>query len=239
MLDFFAGSGTLGSVAAALRRRFVLCDDNPQAIEVISRRLQVDDSLFDTNVVEFIHIAVCPTHEVDHQSGGSNPRRAGAITSGRTTSARRRTRLWQGSPFYWIKSRASRQIGAIGEALVAGWAASKGFDVTKQTALITTAILNRYTLKSSFRRSGPTTRSSNSNGSAIRTSITAFASESRPSMHKLGSFRSPNCSRTALPLSFLSTAELRVATPSGCLSKHRIRLSGWTHSVDAWMRLRR
>lgn len=41
------------------------------------------------------------------------------------------TRLWQGSPFYWIKSRASRQIGAIGEALVAGWAASKGFDVTK------------------------------------------------------------------------------------------------------------
>jgi len=39
--------------------------------------------------------------------------------------------LWQNSPFYWIKSRPSRQIGAIGEALVAGWSASKGFDVTK------------------------------------------------------------------------------------------------------------
>lgn len=43
-------------------------------------------------------------------------------------------RLWNGSPFYWIKSRPSRQIGTIGEALVAGWAASRGFDVTRPTS---------------------------------------------------------------------------------------------------------
>ncbi len=41
------------------------------------------------------------------------------------------TSMWSGSPFYWIKSRPSRQIGTIGEALAAGWAASKGFDVQK------------------------------------------------------------------------------------------------------------
>jgi len=39
--------------------------------------------------------------------------------------------MWRGSPFYWIKGRPSRQVGSIGEALVAGWAASKGFDVQK------------------------------------------------------------------------------------------------------------
>lgn len=39
--------------------------------------------------------------------------------------------MWAGSPFYWIKSRSSRQIGAIGEALASGWAASKGFDVQR------------------------------------------------------------------------------------------------------------
>jgi hypothetical protein len=39
--------------------------------------------------------------------------------------------MWEGSPFYWIKTRPSRQVGAIGEALVAGWAASKGFDVVR------------------------------------------------------------------------------------------------------------
>ncbi len=38
-LDFFAGSGTLGAVARELGRRFVLIDSNPQAIEVIERRL--------------------------------------------------------------------------------------------------------------------------------------------------------------------------------------------------------
>lgn len=38
---------------------------------------------------------------------------------------------WAGSPFAWIKRRPSRQIGAIGEKLVSGYLASKGFDVTR------------------------------------------------------------------------------------------------------------
>lgn len=38
---------------------------------------------------------------------------------------------WRGSPFQWIQARPSRQKGAIGELLVAGWAASKGFDVLR------------------------------------------------------------------------------------------------------------
>ncbi len=39
LLDPFAGSGTFGMVAAKLRRRFVLVDDNPDAIEVMRQRL--------------------------------------------------------------------------------------------------------------------------------------------------------------------------------------------------------
>jgi predicted RNA methylase len=39
VLDFFAGSGTLGAVAVATGRRHVLVDDNPEAIAVISGRL--------------------------------------------------------------------------------------------------------------------------------------------------------------------------------------------------------
>jgi site-specific DNA-methyltransferase (adenine-specific) len=38
-LDFFAGSGTLGAVAQALGRQFVLVDRNPTAVEVMLRRL--------------------------------------------------------------------------------------------------------------------------------------------------------------------------------------------------------
>jgi site-specific DNA-methyltransferase (adenine-specific) len=38
-LDFFAGSGTLGAVAAKLGRHYVLIDSNPQAVEVMCARL--------------------------------------------------------------------------------------------------------------------------------------------------------------------------------------------------------
>jgi site-specific DNA-methyltransferase (adenine-specific) len=39
VLDFFAGSGTTGAVAAALGRRFVLVDQNPDAVKIIEKRL--------------------------------------------------------------------------------------------------------------------------------------------------------------------------------------------------------
>jgi site-specific DNA-methyltransferase (adenine-specific) len=38
VLDFFAGSGTTGAACLALGRRFLLVDDNPQALAVMSRR---------------------------------------------------------------------------------------------------------------------------------------------------------------------------------------------------------
>jgi site-specific DNA-methyltransferase (adenine-specific) len=40
-LDFFAGSGTLGAVAAALERHYVLIDSNPEAVEIMRKRLGV------------------------------------------------------------------------------------------------------------------------------------------------------------------------------------------------------
>jgi len=38
-LDFFAGSGTLGAVAAKLERRYVLIDSNPEAVAIMRARL--------------------------------------------------------------------------------------------------------------------------------------------------------------------------------------------------------
>jgi site-specific DNA-methyltransferase (adenine-specific) len=41
-LDFFAGSGTLGAVAAAMGRRYVLIDSSPEAYGVMCARLGVN-----------------------------------------------------------------------------------------------------------------------------------------------------------------------------------------------------
>ena len=40
LMDFFAGSGTLGEVAARLHRDYVLIDNNPDAIAIMARRLR-------------------------------------------------------------------------------------------------------------------------------------------------------------------------------------------------------
>lgn len=39
VLDFFAGSGTTGAVAGSLGRKFILVDNNKDAIEVTKKRL--------------------------------------------------------------------------------------------------------------------------------------------------------------------------------------------------------
>lgn len=49
VLDFFAGSGTTGAVAASLDRTFVLIDRNPQSIAVITERLKNAGVEFDVS----------------------------------------------------------------------------------------------------------------------------------------------------------------------------------------------
>ncbi|WP_370531967.1 site-specific DNA-methyltransferase [Clavibacter sp. VKM Ac-2872] len=48
VLDFFAGSGTTGAAARELGRRFVLVDENPQAIDVMRARLAGGGTVFVT-----------------------------------------------------------------------------------------------------------------------------------------------------------------------------------------------
>jgi site-specific DNA-methyltransferase (adenine-specific) len=47
VLDFFGGSGTTGAVAASLGRNFILMDQNPESIEVITQRLKKNNVAFE------------------------------------------------------------------------------------------------------------------------------------------------------------------------------------------------
>ena len=46
VLDCFAGSGTAGAAALELGRRFVMIDENPEAIDVMRGRFAGQDILF-------------------------------------------------------------------------------------------------------------------------------------------------------------------------------------------------
>jgi site-specific DNA-methyltransferase (adenine-specific) len=50
VLDFFAGSGTTGEACRLLERRFVLIDNNPEALQVMARRF---DSAVDIEWIDF------------------------------------------------------------------------------------------------------------------------------------------------------------------------------------------
>ena len=57
---------------------------------------------------------------------------------------------WQDSPFGWIKSRPSRQRGAIGEKLVAAWSAAKGLDVVKSPDSEADRVIEGYRVEIKF-----------------------------------------------------------------------------------------
>jgi len=65
VLDFFAGSGTLGAVAQKLDRKFVLVDENPQAIETMRNRFSSITEAANPQI-EFI-----TADSLDYQSIGS------------------------------------------------------------------------------------------------------------------------------------------------------------------------
>ncbi|MGQ9548430.1 MAG: DNA-methyltransferase [Roseiflexus sp.] len=63
VLDFFAGSGTTGVAALELGRRFILVDNNPEALAVLARRFDgVDD-------IEWVGFDPAPYRKCENQSG--------------------------------------------------------------------------------------------------------------------------------------------------------------------------
>jgi site-specific DNA-methyltransferase (adenine-specific) len=65
ILDFFAGSGTTGAVARDQGRRFFLVDSNPEAVDVMARRLGTQHVVFQDGEGRSVVPEVPPAAEVD------------------------------------------------------------------------------------------------------------------------------------------------------------------------------
>jgi site-specific DNA-methyltransferase (adenine-specific) len=80
-LDFFAGSGTLGSVAKSLGRHYVLIDENPEALRVMRKRLGVQDDAAESRDASESRTALGATAENDDGPDASESRTALGATA--------------------------------------------------------------------------------------------------------------------------------------------------------------
>lgn len=55
--------------------------------------------------------------------------------------------MWEGSPFQWIQTLHSKQIGTVGEILVSNWAIEKGFEVKRALNSDADRIINGHRIE--------------------------------------------------------------------------------------------
>jgi site-specific DNA-methyltransferase (adenine-specific) len=156
VLDFFAGSGTVGASCIDLGRNFILVDKNPSSLEVMAKRFA------GINDIEWIGFDPAPFRS--HIPGNLNKEISSEVTKkyapefemlAATASylkedLQEKSDLWKNSPFEWLLRIPARQKGALGGRLVAAWCASKGLPTDRSKGSSENLIINGNKLAIKF-----------------------------------------------------------------------------------------
>ena len=134
VLDFFAGSGTLGEAAIKHGRSYILIDDNPVAFKIIRDRMEYcNTQLYEQQ--DFCHVKSTIDHNGTKRSMNSEEVKKICqffqISKQLSLEYQQRSKEWKKSPFNWILQQPSRTKGTIGERLVKEWCQQEKFSVTK------------------------------------------------------------------------------------------------------------
>jgi hypothetical protein len=149
VLDFFAGSGTVGESCIELNRNFILMDSNPAALEVMAYRFAGVEN------IEWIKFNPKP-----YQSGGGQGALKPQIPDVPTLSRdfqllaatasyiqkdlEEQNDIWKNSPFEWILQLPARKKGKLARQLVASWLATKGISYELSGDSSETLIIGDY-----------------------------------------------------------------------------------------------
>lgn len=138
VLDFFAGSGTVGESCLKLKRDFILIDNNPEALEVMAYRFdgfkEVEWINFDPSPYQQGERRYEPLEDVDESGAekiefSKDFEMLAATASYYRDTLQKQNDLWKNSPFEWILQLAARQKSKLGKQLMASWCAGKGLSV--------------------------------------------------------------------------------------------------------------
>jgi site-specific DNA-methyltransferase (adenine-specific) len=130
VLDFFAGSGSVGESCLRLEREFILIDNNPIALEVIASRftgvkdiewVDFDPTNFQKNVVELkTGPNVTANTDFDFLTSAAKYFRS---------EFENISDQWIDSPFEWMVRLLPAKKGSLAKKIIASWCATKGFDI--------------------------------------------------------------------------------------------------------------
>lgn len=156
VLDFFAGSGTVGASCIDLGRNFILIDKNPSSLEVMAKRFA------GINDIEWVGFD--PTPFRGYVPGDLHKETSSEVTKKYTLEfemlaatasylkehLQGKSDLWKDSPFEWLLRIPARQKGALGGRLVAAWCASKGLPTDRSKGSSENLIINGNKLAIKF-----------------------------------------------------------------------------------------
>jgi len=133
VLDFFAGSGTVGESCLELKRCFILIDNNQEALEVMAQRFADVEGIKWTNFdpkPHQIRKAYAKT-KTSTEIPSLSPEfvMLAATASYVQKDLQENSDLWKDSPFEWVLQLPARKKGKLGRQLISSWLSAKGIPV--------------------------------------------------------------------------------------------------------------
>jgi 16S rRNA G966 N2-methylase RsmD len=156
VMDFFAGSGTVGESCLEFKREFILIDNNLSALEVMAHRFSGKD-----NIAWFNFNPTLPT-EKERASGkeiesiydipdiSSEFQMLAATSSYIQKELEEQSDLWKNSPFEWVLQLPPRKKGKLGRKLIQSWLATKGISAESTKDSSETLIIKECLVATKF-----------------------------------------------------------------------------------------
>jgi len=148
VLDFFAGSGTVGESCLSLNRKFILVDNNLAALEVMAKRFSGN-----TNI-SWVGFSPKPFQHDEASIKKNDPYQDFQLLA----SAGSYFKLdlespegeWDESPFAWVLDLPPAAKGKLGRQLIVTWCASKGLSAVHSTDKDANLLINGIRVATKF-----------------------------------------------------------------------------------------
>jgi site-specific DNA-methyltransferase (adenine-specific) len=157
VLDFFAGSGTVGESCIINNRNFILIDNNRQALEVMAHRFSsikeiawknFDPTPYQEQKIEQPKQPFRYEDAIIHEFSAEFQSLVATATN-LQKDWEKKSDLWKGSPFEWIVQLPARSKGKLARTLISEWFVSKGLIIQRLKDSSETLLVNgiQYAVK--------------------------------------------------------------------------------------------